>query len=200
MLVIGSGAIGVEFAYVYAAMGTKVTIVEFLPTMVPVEDEDVSKELTKQYKKMGVDVYVNSSVEKVDTSGKGCKVTVKTPDGEKTFEVDVVLSAAGVVVNIENIGLEEMRYQNRARKDCGERVVRNQRSWLLCHWRLYARPGSGARCYGRRNHLRGENCRTQNRSPRLQQHSRLYLLPARNCLRGYDREESARSRLRHQSG
>lgn len=109
LLVIGSGAIGVEFAYVYAAMGTKVTIVEFLPTMVPVEDEDVSKELAKQYKKLGVDVYVNSSVEKVDTSGKGCKVSVKTPNGEKTFEVDVVLSAAGVVANLENIGLEEMK-------------------------------------------------------------------------------------------
>lgn len=109
MLVVGSGAIGVEFAYVYASMGTKVTIVEFMPTMVPVEDEDVSKELAKQYKKMGVDVHVNSSVEKVDTSGKGCKVTVKTPGGEKTFEVDVVLSAAGVVANLENIGLEEMK-------------------------------------------------------------------------------------------
>lgn len=109
MLVVGSGAIGVEFAYVYASMGTKVTIIEFMPTMVPVEDEDISKELAKQYKKLGVDVHVNSSVEKVDTSGKGCKVTVKTPNGEKTFEVDVVLSAAGVVANLENIGLEEMK-------------------------------------------------------------------------------------------
>ncbi|HEV7349124.1 dihydrolipoyl dehydrogenase [Telluribacter sp.] len=107
MLVIGSGAIGVEFAYVYASMGTKVTIVEFLPNVVPVEDEDVSKELAKQYKKNGIDIYTNSSVEKVDTSGKGCKVSVKTPDGEKTFEVDVVLSAAGVIANLENIGLEE---------------------------------------------------------------------------------------------
>lgn len=111
MLVIGSGAIGVEFAFVYASMGTKVTIVEFLPTMVPVEDEDVSKELTKQYKKMGVDIYTNSSVEKVDTSGKLCKVSVKTPDGPKTFETEVVLSAAGVVANLENIGLEEMKIE-----------------------------------------------------------------------------------------
>jgi dihydrolipoamide dehydrogenase len=107
MLVIGSGAIGVEFAYVYASMGTKVTIVEFLPNVVPVEDEDISKELAKQYKKNGIDILTNSSVEKVDTSGKGCKVLVKTPDGEKTFEVDVVLSAAGVIANLENIGLEE---------------------------------------------------------------------------------------------
>lgn len=108
MLVIGSGAIGVEFAYVYASMGTKITIVEFMPQVVPVEDEDISKELAKQYKKMGMDIYTNSSVEKVDTSGAGCKVFVKTPEGEKTFEVDVVLSAAGVVANLENIGLEEM--------------------------------------------------------------------------------------------
>lgn len=108
MLVIGSGAIGVEFAYVYASMGTKVTIVEFMPNVVPVEDEDVSKELAKQYKKNGIDIYTNSSVEKVDTSGQGCKVLVKTPEGEKTFEVDVVLSAAGVIANLENIGLEEV--------------------------------------------------------------------------------------------
>ena len=108
LLVIGSGAIGVEFAYVYASLGTKVTIVEFLPNVVPVEDEDVSKELAKQYKKLGIDIYTNSSVEKVDTSGKGAKVFVKTPDGEKTFDVDVVLSAAGVISNIENIGLEEV--------------------------------------------------------------------------------------------
>ncbi|WP_025764159.1 dihydrolipoyl dehydrogenase [Dyadobacter tibetensis] len=107
LLVVGSGAIGMEFAYVYAAMGTKVTVVEFLPNLVPVEDEDISKEIAKQYKKLGVDTYVNSSVEKVDTSGAGCVVTVKTPKGEQTFEVDVVLSAAGIVSNIENIGLEE---------------------------------------------------------------------------------------------
>ncbi|MBO0937406.1 dihydrolipoyl dehydrogenase [Fibrella sp. HMF5335] len=107
MLIIGSGAIGVEFAYVYASMGTKVTIIEFMPTIVPVEDEDVSKELLRQYKKMGVQIFTSSEVSKVDTSGKGCKVAVKTPEGEKTFEADIVLSAAGVVANIENIGLEE---------------------------------------------------------------------------------------------
>ena len=107
MLIIGSGAIGVEFAYVYASMGTKVTIIEFLPNIVPVEDEDVSKELLRQYKKMGVDVYVSSEVTAVDTSGTGCRVSVKTPAGEKTFEADIVLSAAGIVANIENIGLEE---------------------------------------------------------------------------------------------
>lgn len=108
MLVVGSGAIGVEFAYVYASMGTKVTIVEFMPNIVPVEDEEISKELAKNYKKLGVEVYTSSSVEKVDTSGAGCVSTVKTPTGEITIESDIVLSAAGVVANIENIGLEEL--------------------------------------------------------------------------------------------
>jgi dihydrolipoamide dehydrogenase len=108
LVVVGSGAIGVEFAYVYASMGTKVTIVEFLPNIVPVEDEDVSKELAKQYKKLGIDIYVNSSVEKVDISGKGCISTVKTPKGEIQIESDIVLSAAGVISNLEGIGLEDV--------------------------------------------------------------------------------------------
>ncbi|MBA4853994.1 dihydrolipoyl dehydrogenase [Emticicia sp. BO119] len=107
LLVVGSGAIGVEFAYVYASMGTKVTIVEFMPNIVPVEDEDISKELAKSYKKAGIEIYTNSSVEKVDTSGNGCVSTVKTPNGEIKIETDMVLSAAGIVANIENIGLEE---------------------------------------------------------------------------------------------
>jgi len=108
LLVIGSGAIGVEFAYVYASMGTKVTIVEFMPNIVPVEDEDISKELAKAYKKAGIEIYTNSSVEKVDTSGNGCVSIVKTPNGEIKIETDLVLSAAGIVANIENIGLEEV--------------------------------------------------------------------------------------------
>jgi dihydrolipoamide dehydrogenase len=108
LVIIGSGAIGVEFAYVYAAMGTKVTIVEFMPNIVPVEDEDISKELAKQYKKLGVDIHTNSSVEAVDTKGEGCKVSVKTPSGNITIDCDIVLSAAGVISNLENIGLEDV--------------------------------------------------------------------------------------------
>ncbi len=107
MVIIGSGAIGVEFAYFYNTMGTKVTIVEFMPRIVPVEDADVSKELEKIYKKKGMDIYTNSSVESVDTKGKTCKVNVKTPNGNISIEADVVLSAAGVVTNLEGIGLEE---------------------------------------------------------------------------------------------
>ncbi len=107
MIIVGSGAIGVEFAYIYNSMGTKVTIVEFLPRVVPVEDEDVSKELERQFKKQGIDIMTNSTVESVDTSGNGVKAQVKKPDGSTvTLEADIVLSAVGVVANIENIGLE----------------------------------------------------------------------------------------------
>lgn len=106
MVVVGSGAIGVEFAYFYNAIGTKVTVVEYLPNIVPVEDEEVSKQLERTFKKNGMTIMTNSSVESVDTSGKTLKVKVKTKKGEETLECDVVLSAAGVVSNIENIGLE----------------------------------------------------------------------------------------------
>ncbi len=108
MVVVGSGAIGVEFAYFYATMGTKVTIVEFMPNIVPVEDEEVSKQLERSFKKAGIDILTNASVENVDTKGNGCKVTIKAKDGEKTMECDVVLSAVGITANIENIGLEEV--------------------------------------------------------------------------------------------
>lgn len=108
LIVVGSGAIGVEFAYVYNSMGTKVTIVEFMPRIVPVEDEDISKELEKQYKKQGIEIMTNASVESVDTNGAGVKATVKKQDGSVVvLEADVLLSAVGVVANIENIGLEE---------------------------------------------------------------------------------------------
>jgi dihydrolipoamide dehydrogenase len=108
LVVVGSGAIGVEFAYFYNAIGTEVTIVEYLPNIVPVEDEDVSKQLEKSFKKAGINVMTNSSVESVDTKGKGCVVTVKTAKGEEKIECDVVLSAVGIQANIENIGLEEV--------------------------------------------------------------------------------------------
>ncbi len=108
LLVVGSGAIGVEFAYFYQTFGTAVTIVEFLPRIVPVEDEEVSRTLDKSFKKMGMTIHVNSEVTKVDTSGKGCIATVKTPTGEIKIEADIVLSAVGVATNLEGIGLEEV--------------------------------------------------------------------------------------------
>ncbi|MBK8612353.1 MAG: dihydrolipoyl dehydrogenase [Flavobacteriales bacterium] len=108
MVVVGSGAIGSEFAYFYNAIGTKVTLVEFLPNVVPVEDEDVSKQLEKSFKKQGIDVMVSSEVTNVDTKGKGCVVTVKNAKGETKIECDIVLSAVGITPNIEGIGLEEV--------------------------------------------------------------------------------------------
>ena len=107
MVIVGSGAIGVEFAYFYNAMGVDVTIVEFLPNIVPVEDIDVSKQLEKTFKKKGISIMTNSSVEKVNKSDKGCEVIVKTKKGEESISCDIVLSAVGIQPNIENIGLEE---------------------------------------------------------------------------------------------
>lgn len=108
MVVVGSGAIGSEFAYFYNAMGVEVTLIEFLPSIVPLEDEEVSKQLERSFKKTGINVMTNSSVESVDTKGSGCKVLVKTKKGDETIECDVVLSAVGIKRNIENIGLEEV--------------------------------------------------------------------------------------------
>ena len=108
MLIVGSGAIGSEFAYFYHAMGVEVTLVEFLPNIVPLEDEEVSKQLGRSFKKAGINVMTDSSVESVDTKGAGCKVVVKTKKGEEIIECDIVLSAVGIKRNIENIGLEEV--------------------------------------------------------------------------------------------
>jgi len=107
MVIVGSGAIGVEFAYFYNAMGVDVTIVEYLPNIVPIEDIDVSKQLEKTFKKKGIKIMTNSSVENVEKSSKGCKVKVKTSKGEEYIDCDIVLSAVGIQPNIENIGLEE---------------------------------------------------------------------------------------------
>ena len=108
MIVVGSGAIGVEFASFYNSMGTEVTIVEFQPNIVPVEDKDVSKQFERSFKKTGIKVMTNSSVETVDTSGDGVKATVKTKKGEVTLEADILLSAVGIKTNIEGIGLEDV--------------------------------------------------------------------------------------------
>jgi dihydrolipoamide dehydrogenase len=108
MIICGSGAIGSEFAYFYNSLGTKVTIVEFMPRIVPVEDEEISKELEKQFKKQGMTIMTSSEVLSVDTSGEGVKAKVKTASGEITLEADILLSAVGVVANIENIGLEAL--------------------------------------------------------------------------------------------
>jgi len=107
MVIVGSGAIGVEFAYFYNTIGTEVTIVEFMPRIVPVEDEEISKTLEKSFRKNGITIHTGAEVTGVDTSGKDCIATVKTASGEIKIECDVVLSAVGVTTNLENLGLEE---------------------------------------------------------------------------------------------
>ena len=108
MVIVGSGAIGVEFAYFYNAMGVDVTVVEYMPNIVPVEDKDVSKQLQRSFKKSGINVLTNTSVESVDTKGTGCKVKLKTNKGEEVIDCDIVLSAVGITSNIEGIGLEDV--------------------------------------------------------------------------------------------
>ena len=108
MVIIGSGAIGSEFAYFYNAMGTDVTLIEYMPNIVPVEDEEVSKQLGRSFKKQGIKVMTGSSVENVKTSKSGAKVTVKTKKGDETIECDVVLSAVGISTNLDGIGLEDV--------------------------------------------------------------------------------------------
>lgn len=108
MIVVGSGAIGIEFAYFYNSIGTKVTVVEFMDRVVPVEDEEISKQLERSLKKAGINILTGANVESVDTSGDGCKAQVKTAKGTETLEAEIVLSAVGITPNIENIGLEEV--------------------------------------------------------------------------------------------
>ncbi|MFS4416816.1 dihydrolipoyl dehydrogenase [Maribacter sp. 2307ULW6-5] len=108
MVVVGSGAIGIEFAYFYNAMGTDVTVVEYLPNIVPVEDEEISKQLERSFKKEGIKIMTSAEVTHVDTSGEGVKVNVKKEKGAEILEADIVLSAVGIKTNIENIGLEEV--------------------------------------------------------------------------------------------
>ena len=108
MVVVGSGAIGVEFAYFYNALGVDVTVVEYMPNIVPLEDEDISKQLQRSFKKSGMKIMTNSSVEKVNVTDNGCEVFVKTKKGDETIQADIVLSAVGITANIENIGLEDV--------------------------------------------------------------------------------------------
>jgi dihydrolipoamide dehydrogenase len=107
IIVVGSGAIGIEFAYFYNSIGTQVTVVEFMDNIVPVEDEEISKALARTLKKQGINILTKSTVESVDTSGELCKATVKTEKGTEVLEAEIVLSAVGIATNLEGIGLEE---------------------------------------------------------------------------------------------
>ncbi|QEC79204.1 dihydrolipoyl dehydrogenase [Mucilaginibacter ginsenosidivorax] len=108
MVVVGSGAIGIEFAYFYNSIGTKVTVVEYLDNIVPLEDEEVSRNLQRILKKQGINILTGANVESVDSTGELCKVNVKTATGMEVIEAEIVLSAVGISTNIEGIGLEEL--------------------------------------------------------------------------------------------
>jgi Pyruvate/2-oxoglutarate dehydrogenase complex, dihydrolipoamide dehydrogenase (E3) component, and related enzymes len=108
MAVIGSGAIGSEFAYFYRSMGVDVTIIEFMDQIVPLEDEEVAAQLSRSFRKMGIKVMVSSGVKSIDTSGEGCKLSIETKKGMVELQVDKVLSAVGIVPNTQNVGLEEV--------------------------------------------------------------------------------------------
>jgi dihydrolipoamide dehydrogenase len=116
MIVVGSGAIGSEFAYFFNSIGVEVLLVEFLPNIVPLEDEEVSKQLARSFKKAKMKIMLDSSVEKVDTKGTGCKVTIKTKKGLVEENCDIVLSAVGIATNLEGIGLEETGVKTEAGK------------------------------------------------------------------------------------
>jgi len=119
MVVVGSGAIGIEFAYFYNAIGTKVTVVEYLDNIVPLEDEEVSKQLARLLKKTGINIMTGANVESVDSSGELCKVSIKTANGVEVIEAEIVLSAVGISTNLEGIGLEE----NGVKTDKGKVLV-----------------------------------------------------------------------------
>ena len=133
MVVVGSGAIGSEFASFYQSLGTNVTLVEFLPRIVPNEDEEVSKQLERSFKKMKMKIMTDSSVESVDTSGDNCKVTIKTPKGTEVIETDIVFSAVGVTPNIENIGLETAGVKTEKGKVIVDDYLHDIRSGHLCN-------------------------------------------------------------------
>jgi len=201
MIVVGSGAIGVEFADFYNSMGTKVTIVEFMPRIVPVEDEDISKELEKQLKKKGITILTSSEVTKVDTAGAGVKASVKSAAGESVLEADIVLSAVGIAPNIENIGLEENGIKLEKGKVVVDKTQQIFSGGYLCHWRLFTRTSTSSRgrkgrhqC-GRKHRILGEKIPPQARRHRLQQHPRLYLLLTRNRLCWLYRKGCQRRRL-----
>ncbi len=135
MVVVGSGAIGSEFANFYQSIGTSVTLVEFLPRIVPNEDEEVSKQLERSFKKMKMKIMTDSSVESVDTSKEKCLVTIKTPKGSEIVETDIVFSAVGVSTNIEGIGLEIAGVKTEKGKVVVDDFYRTSVPGCICHWR-----------------------------------------------------------------
>ena len=160
MVVVGSGAIGSEFAWFYAALGVKVTVVEYMPRMMPLEDEEVSKTMERAFRKLRAAVLTSTTVKSVRVNAEGrCEVEIEGKKGAETLTADIVLSAVGIKSNIENIGLEELGVAVERDKVARRPVLPHQRSGRLRHRRHRGRPGAGARRLGRGNLLRGGHLR-----------------------------------------
>ena len=196
LLVVGSGAIGVEFAYFYQAIGSEVTIVEFLPRIVPVEDEEVSKTLEKSFKKSGMTIHTSSEVTKVDTSGKGCIATVKTPTGEIKIEADIVLSAVGISANLEGIGLEEVGVKTEKGKVIVDDFYKTNVPGVYAIGDIVKGQALAHVASRRRNHLRRENRRSCNpRTDSIIKTFRVVLTAQPEIASvGYTRKKAARRR------
>ena len=153
MVVVGSGAIGSEFANFYQSIGTSVTLVEFLPRIVPNEDEEVSKQLERSFKKMKMKIMTDSSVESVDTSKDKCIVTIKTPKGAEIIETDIVFSAVGVTTNLEDIGLEKTGIKTEKGKVVVDDYYRTSVPGIFAIGDIVHGTGTCPCCFCRRNNL-----------------------------------------------
>jgi dihydrolipoamide dehydrogenase len=159
MIVVGSGAIGSEFAYFYSAMGTQVTLIEYMDRIVPVEDEEVGRALEKSFKKRGITVMTSSEVTAVDTKGAGVVATVKTKKGEEKLSADILLSAVGIATNLENLGLESAGVKVEKGKVIVDDFYRTNVPGVYAIGDIVKGPSLGPRGISRRHYLRGKNCR-----------------------------------------
>ncbi|UKI39976.1 MAG: FAD-dependent oxidoreductase [Alistipes putredinis] len=164
MIVCGSGAIGSEFAYLYASLGVKVTVVEYLPNLMPLEDEEVSAAMERAFRKMRITVMTSTAVKSVTVSEEGCTVEVEGKKGAQTLSADVVLSAVGIKTNTENIGLETVGIQTVKDKIPVDEFLQDVGRRHICDRRFGAVCGTGARSIGRGHLLRGKDLRAQSRT------------------------------------
>ena len=181
LIVIGAGAVGMEFASLFRTFGSEVTILEFLPRVVPVEDEEISKEITRLFKKRGIDVNTGAKVETVEKTETGVKVTFTDANGKpQVKEAEKVLVAVGRAGRTANIGLEKTQHRAGARADQGQRGAGDGRAGRLCHRRHCRRAAAtGARGRDERHDRRGQNRRPSLPPGAPRPHSRLHLLPSR---------------------
>ena len=202
MVVCGSGAIGSEFAFFYQSIGVQVTLVEFMPQILPNEDEDTASQISRSFRKMGMKVMASASVEKVDVDGDVCHVTIKDmkKNTETVVDCDVVLSAVGVITNLENLGLEETGIEVERTKIVVDDYYRTNVPGYYAIGDVVHGPAL-AHVAQRRGHLLcGEDSGSRAQAGELQQYSRLHVYHSRGGQRGIDREESCRGRQRGAGG